>query len=83
MVSRFRLPDPNWQFAREVARRRFTTRPLPISDFCTYANLRHNRIDINRAMISLSTDTKAAEKHAEFPDICTAGSSGNGDERGG
>ena len=38
MVSRFGSPDPNWQFARELARRRFSTRPLPIFNFCTYAN---------------------------------------------
>ena len=74
MVSRFGSPDPNWQFARELARRQFTTRPLPIFNFCTYANLRQIRIAINRAMDSLVTDTKAAEKHAEFPDIPTAGS---------
>ena len=74
MVSRFGSPDPNWQFARELARRRFTTRPLPISNFCTSAKLRQIRIGINRAMDSLMTGTKAAEKHAEFPDIPTAGS---------
>ena len=74
MVSRFGSPDPNWQFARELARRRFTTRPLPTSNFCTYANLRQICIGINRAMHSLMTDTKAAEKHAEFPNIPTAGS---------
>ena len=74
MVSRFGSPDPSWQFARELVRRRFTTRPLPISIFCTYANLRQIRIGINRAMNSLMTDTKAAEKHAEFPDIPPAGS---------
>ena len=38
MVSQFGSPDPNWQFARELARRRFNTRPLPISNFYTYAN---------------------------------------------
>ena len=32
MVSRFGSPDPNWQFAGELARRRFTTRPPPISN---------------------------------------------------
>ena len=74
MVSRFGSPDPNWQFARELARRRFTTRPLPISNFCTYANSRQIHIGINRAMNSLMTDTKAAEKHAEFHDIPPAGS---------
>ena len=62
MVSRFGSPDPNWQFACELAQRRFTTRPLPISNFCTYANLRQFRIGINRAMDSLMTDTKLAEK---------------------
>ena len=75
MVSRFGSPDPNWQFARELAQRRFTTGPLPISNFCTYANLRQICIGINRAMNSLMTGTTAAEKHAEFPDIPTAGSS--------
>ena len=74
MVSRFGSPDPDWQFARELARRRFTTKPPPISNFCTYANLRQIRIGINRAMNSPMTVTKAAEKHAEFPDIPTAGS---------
>ena len=74
MVSRFGSPDPNWQFAWELVQRRFTTRPLPISNFCTYANLKQIRIGINTAMDSLMTDTKAAEKHAEFPDIPTAGS---------
>ena len=83
MVSRFGSADPNWQFARELARRRFTTRPLPISNFCTYANLRQIRIGINRAMDSLSTDTKAVEKHAEFCDIPTAGSSQKYHEREG
>ena len=71
MVSRFGLPDPNWQFRRELARRPFTTRPLPIFNFCTYAKSRQIRIAINRAMDSVRTDTKAAEKHAEFPDIPT------------
>ena len=61
MVSRFGSPDPNWQFARELARRRFTTRPPLMCNFCTYANLRQIRIGINRAMYSLSTDTKARE----------------------
>ena len=75
MVSRFGSPDPKWQFVCEFERRRFTTRPLPIFNFCTYANLKQIRIGINRAMNSLMTDTKAAEKHAEFPDIPTAGSS--------
>ena len=83
MVSPFGSPDPNWQFARELARRRFTTRPLPISNFCTYANLRQIRIGINRAMNSLMTDTKAAEKHAEFHDIPPAGSSQKYNERKG
>ena len=83
MVSRFGSPDPNWQFARELARRRFTTRPLPISNFCTYANLRQIRIGMNRANDSLMTNTKAAEKHAEFPDIPTAGSSQKTNERKG
>ena len=83
MVSRFGSPDPNWQFARELARRPFTTRPLPISNFCTYANLRQIRIGINRAIDSLMTNTKAAEKHAEFPDIPTAGSSQKTNERKG
>ena len=83
MVSRFGSPDPNWQFARELARRQFTTRPLPISSFCTYANLRQIRIGINRAIDSLMTNTKAAEKHAEFPDIPTAGSSQKTNEREG
>ena len=73
MVWQFGSPDPNWQFARELSQRRFTTRTLPIISFCTYANLRQIRIAINRAMDSLMTDTKAAEKHAEFPDIPTAG----------
>ena len=83
MVSRFRSPDPNWQFARELARRRFTTRPPPISKFCTYANLRQIRIGINRAIDSLMTDTKAAEKHAEFHDIPPASSSQKYNERKG
>ena len=83
MVSRFGSPDPNWQFARELARRRFTTRPLPISNFCTCANLRQIRIGINRAIGSLMTNTKAAETHAEFPDIPTAGSSQKTNERKG
>ena len=83
MVSRFGSPDPNWQFARELARRRFSTRPLPIFNFCTYANLRQIRIAINRAMDALMTDTKAARKHAEFPDIPTAGSSQKYHERKG
>ena len=83
MVSRFGSPDPSWQFARELARRRFTTRPLPISNFCSYANLRQIRIGINRAMDSLMTVTKAAEQHAEFPDIPTAGSSQKCHEREG
>ena len=61
MVSRFGSPDPSWQFARELARRRFATRLLPKFDFCTYADLRQIRIAINRAMDSLMTDTKAAE----------------------
>ena len=64
MVSRFGSPDPNWQFARKLARRRFTTRLLPIFNFCTYANLRQIRIAIKRAMDSVMTDTKAPEKHA-------------------
>ena len=81
MVSRFRSPDPNWQFACELARRQFTTRPLPISNFCTHSKLRQIRIGINRAMISLSTDTKAAEKHGEFPNIPTAGSGQKSHER--
>ena len=50
MVWRFGSADPNWQFARELARRRFTTRTPPISNFCTYVNLRQIRIGINRAM---------------------------------
>ena len=83
MVSRFGLPDPSWQFARELVRRRFTTRPLPISIFCTYANVRQIRIGITRAMNSLMTDTKAAENHAEFPDIPPAGSSQRYHERKG
>ena len=83
MVLRFRSPDPNWQFAHKLARRRLTTRPLPISNFCTYANLRQIRIGINRAMNSLMTDTKAAEKHAEIPDISPAGLSQKYNERKG
>ena len=83
MVSRFGSPDPTWQFARELARRRFNTRPPPISNFCTFANLRQIRIGINRAMNSLMTVTKASEKQAEFPDIPTAGSSQNYHERRG
>ena len=67
MVSRFGSPDPNWQFARKLARRQSTTRPLPISYFCTYANLRQIRIGINKAMITLSTDTKAAEQTRRVP----------------
>ena len=74
MVSQFGSPDPDWQFARELARRQFTTRLLPISNFCTYANLKQIRIAINRAMDSLMTDTKAAEKQAELSDIPTAAS---------
>ena len=42
MVSPFGSPDPNWQFARELAACTFTTRPLPISNFCTYAKIRAN-----------------------------------------
>ena len=83
MVSRFGSPDPNWQFARKLARRRFTTRPPPISNFCTYANLMQIRIGINRAMNSLMSGTKAAEKHADFPDIPIAGSSQKTNERKG
>ena len=83
MVSRFGSPDPSWQFARKVARRRFTTRPLPIFDFCTYANLRQICIAINRAMDSLMSNTKAAGKHTEIPDIPTAGSSQKYHERKG
>ena len=83
MVSRFGSPDPNWHFARELARRRFTTRSRPISNFCTYANLRQICMGNNRAMNSLPTDTKAAENHAEFPDIPTAGSSQKYHEREG
>ena len=83
MVSRFGSRDPNWQFARQMARRRFTTRPPPISTFCTYANLRQIGIGINRAMNSLMTGTKAAEKHAEFPDIPIAGISQKANERKG
>ena len=83
MVWRFASPDPNWQFAGELAGRRFTTRPLPISNFHTYANFRQIRIGINRAMASLMTDTKAAENHAVFPDIPTAGSSQKCHEREG
>ena len=75
MVSRFGSPDPNWQFARELARPLFTTRPLPIFNFCTYAKLRQIRMAINRAMDSLMTDTKAVEEHAKLSDIPTAGSS--------
>ena len=83
MVSRFGSPDPSWHFACELARRRFTTRPPPISNFCTYATLRQIRIGINWAINSLMTVTKAAEKHPEFPDIPTAGSSQKCHERGG
>ena len=83
MVSPSGSPDPNWQFARELARRRFTTKPPAISNFCTYANLRQILLGINRAMYSLSTDTKAAEKHAEFHDIPPAGSSQKYNERKG
>ena len=60
-----------------------TFRPLLIFNFCTYANLRQIRIGINRAMNSLMTDTKAAEKHAEFRDIPPAGSSQKYNERKG
>ena len=74
MISQFGSPDPDWQFARKLARCRFTTRPPPISNLCTYANLRQICVGINRAMDSLMTDTEAAENHAEFPDIPTAGS---------
>ena len=49
MVSRFAWRDPNWQFSRELARRRFTTRPLPTSNFCTYANLKQICIRISRS----------------------------------
>ena len=83
MVSRFGSPEPNWQFARKLARRRSTTRPLPISNFCTYGNLRQICIGINKAMFTLSTDTKAAGKHAEFPDIPTARSGQKCHEREG
>ena len=67
MVSRFGSPEPNWQFARELVRRRFTTRPPPLSNFCTYSNLSQTCIGINRAMYSLMTDTKAAEKTRRVP----------------
>ena len=83
MVSGFGSPDPNWHVPRELARCRFTARPLPIFNFCTYANVRQIRIAINRAMDSLMTDTKAAEKHAELSDIPTAGSSQKCQEREG
>ena len=83
MVSRFGLPDPKWQFARKLARRWFTTRPLPIFNFCSYANSRQIPIAIGRAMDSLMSDAKAVEKHAEFPDIPTAGSSQKYHERKG
>ena len=83
MVLRFGSPDPNWQFSQELALRRFTTRPLPNSNFCTYVNLRQVRIGINRAIHSQMTDTKAAKKHAEFPDTPTAGSSQKCHEREG
>ena len=83
MVSRFGSPDRNWQFARKLARRRFTTRPPPISNFCTYANLRQLQKGINRAMNSLMTGTKAVEKDAEFNDISPAGSSQKDNERKG
>ena len=83
MVSRFGSPVPNWQLARELARRRFTTRLPQISNFCTYAKVRQICMGINRAMISLSTDTKVAEKPAELPDIPTAGSSQKCNEREG
>ena len=73
MVSPFGSPDPNWQFARESARRRITTRPLPISNFRTYANLRQFCTGINRAMDSLMTDTKASEKITELSGSPTAG----------
>ena len=75
MVSRIGSPDSNWQFASDLGRRPFSTRTRPTSNFCTYATLRQSRIAINRAMDSLMTDTRVAEKHAEFPDIPTAGSS--------
>ena len=83
MVSQFGSPHPNWQFARKLARRRFTTRPPPISNFCTYANLRQICIGINRAMNSLMTGTKAVEKDAEYHDISLAGSSQKYNERQG
>ena len=84
MVSRFGSPDPGWQFARELARRWFLTRPLPISNFRIYANLRQICIGINRAMNSPMTDTKVAvKKKAEFPDIPTAGSGQKCHEREG
>ena len=83
MVSGFGSPHPNWQFARELARRRFTTRPLPIFNFGTYAKLRQICKALNRAMDSLMTDTKAAEKHAELSDIPTAGSGQKCQEREG
>ena len=83
MVSRFGSPDSNSQFARQLARRRFTTRLPQISNFCTYANLRQIRIGINKAMNSLMTDTKAAEKHAELHDIPAAGSSQKYNQRKG
>ena len=83
MVSRFGSPDPHWQFARELARRRLTTRPLPIFNLCTYANFRQISIAINRAMDSLMTGTKGAEKYAELHDIPPAGSSQKYNERKG
>ena len=83
MVSRFGSPDRNWQFARELARRRFTTRPLPIFNFCTYANSRQISIAVNREMDSIMTDPKAVKEHAQFPDIPTAGSSQKCHERQG
>ena len=83
MAAQFGSRDSNCQFARKLARRWFTTRPPPISNSCTYAKLRPVRVAINRLMNSLSTDTGATEKHANFHDIATAGLSQEHHERKG
>ena len=83
MVLRLGLPECKRQIAGELPRRWLTTRPPPISSFCTYANIWRIRIGMDRAMNSLLIDTKAADKHTEFSEILTAGSSQKYHERTG
>ena len=83
MVWRSGSPYPNWQFARQLPQPRFTTRLPPISNFLTDTNLKKIRIGIKESLTSLSTDTKEAEKRADFPDIATARSSHKYHERKG